>query len=59
MNIKADDTIYFIASYINNLVLICYKFGSIVIFDGKEFRIIDNDNLNLTIRGFYSIKADK
>jgi ligand-binding sensor domain-containing protein len=60
MNIKSDDdAVYWISPYVNNSVLICYKFGSIVIYDGKEFKTINDSNSTLTFRGFYSITADK
>lgn len=60
MNIDTyEDAIYWIAPYIDNKVLMCYKFGSVVIFDWKNYRILNESNSSIPIHGFYSITSDK
>ncbi len=60
MNINTDeDAVYWISPYLNDEVLLCYKFGSIVIYDGKNFNFFNDKNSDLPFRGFYSVTADK
>jgi ligand-binding sensor domain-containing protein len=57
--ISNEDAVYWISPFGKDSVLMCYKFGSIVIYDGKEFQFFNDTNSNLTFRGFYSVTADK
>lgn len=57
--VSNDDAAYWITSDLDDRILICYKFGSIVIYDGKEFKIYNTDNSKLPFNGFYSICSDQ
>lgn len=60
MNIKSESTnIYWIAPYVDNKILMCYKFGGVVIYDGTTFKLYTKNNSKLPFEGFYSISFDK
>lgn len=60
VNYKTDEeAIYCIAPYIDKKILMCYKFGSIVIYDGNFFKIYNTTNSDLPFLGFYSVTYDK
>ncbi len=54
-----EDALYWISPYVDNKVLMSYKFGSIVIFDWKTFKVYNNENSNLPFLGFYSVTCDR
>ena len=54
-----DYAAYWITSGRDGRILISYKYGSIVIYDGKEFKIYNTDNSKIPLNGFYSICEDQ
>jgi ligand-binding sensor domain-containing protein len=60
MKIDSDeDAIYWISAYNEDTLLMCYKFGSLVIYDGKNFKRFNKSNSSIPLEGYYSICSDK
>lgn len=54
-----DNVAYWISETSDGRKLISYKYGGLVFFDGRQFRIFKKINSQIPVEGFYSAVEDK